>query len=356
MLETVKYRQVERWLRCELARPQYEISDKLPTEKALAKSLNVGQVTIRSALKRLEMSGVIACVHGKGRFLLKKPDMQDQPRSGMNFGLFVLNDHLSFSNDILQLARGLADGLHRWNASLAILPVFRELSELDAVKRILARNVIDGLFLTGMRESDAILQHLTAVHFPCVVFHCMETEPRVDGLAPRVELWEKRNLNELAARFRRIRVLVEKREGAPLRRTLGLLDGTIPAEAQVISPETAENDLVRLIKTLRNDELLVISDLALLPLFDLIAGRFMEREFWDNVLIFNHHAIDIDRYEKRYLVFERPVGRVGEICADIMRKLVFNQNSKQALAIDPRMGVDACVRPATVNRITGTFY
>ena len=47
-------------------------SNKLPPEEQLASELAVSRVTVRSALKDLEVEGLILRIHGKGTFVNKE--------------------------------------------------------------------------------------------------------------------------------------------------------------------------------------------------------------------------------------------------------------------------------------------
>ena len=282
MLENIKFRKIEQLLLRELMGPAYKVSDKLESETALARKFNVSKVTIRSALKRLEDDSIILCEHGKRRVLLRKPTETARIRSGMSFGFFMRGEYLTTSNDLLGVSRGLAEGLRAWKADLLILPMSGKLSELEFVKRVVGRNMVDGLFVTSMEEGPAIVEYLQGVDFPCVSFNNMENSPRYDGV-PYVGLREIDALNSFARGFREIHVVGC---AAPsLDRTMLLLDPGLPLEIHQTRPEACEGILCELIDALVDDNLLIIASLELLPVIDLITRRTPAAGCRGNVLV-----------------------------------------------------------------------
>jgi GntR family transcriptional regulator, arabinose operon transcriptional repressor len=69
----LKYRQVEDFLRQQIADGHLKPGDALPPERMLAKTLGRGIHTIRHALDELSQSKIIRRVHGKGTFVNEEP-------------------------------------------------------------------------------------------------------------------------------------------------------------------------------------------------------------------------------------------------------------------------------------------
>ena len=55
-----------------IRRGKLKIGDELPAIHKLAKRLNVGQGTVREALKRMETMGIVTIEHGRGIFARKE--------------------------------------------------------------------------------------------------------------------------------------------------------------------------------------------------------------------------------------------------------------------------------------------
>ena len=66
---------------------KYKPNDKLPNEHQLAKELGVSRTTIREAVKILVANGVLTIERGRGTFVTKKPDSQNDP-----FGISYIED------------------------------------------------------------------------------------------------------------------------------------------------------------------------------------------------------------------------------------------------------------------------
>jgi len=342
MNEDIKFRRIEKLLREEFMGPACQVSDRLESENALMARFNVSKVTVRAALKRLEDAGIILCEHGKRRVLLRKPDDTRKLRSGMTFGIFMRSEFLTESTDLLAVSRGLAEELRRWNADLTILPMSGEISELQFVKRVVGRNLIDGLFITRMAEGTTIVDYLTSLEFPCVAFSYMEDAPTYHARVPFVELKEAAPLNTFAARFRRI--LVAAQPGPSLERTRHLLDRHLPIEILTLPPATREQQLQLILTALADDELLLVASLDILPTLDIVAHRTPARDFRPNVLVFKHCPTDLSPYQGRYLLFDRPVETLGIEAAKIMRELILNKRASDQPSDPKTIPVHAAIR------------
>lgn len=326
MLENIKFRKVERMLLQELMNPAFKVSDKLDSENVLMERFKVSKVTIRNALKRLEQDGIILCEHGKRRVLLRKPS-DTKIRSGMSFGLFMRSEYLTSGDDLLGVARGLADGLREWNADLVVLPISGKDSELDFVKRVVGRNIIDGVFMTCMAEGKAIIEYLSEVKFPCVSFNNMEDAQWYDSPVPHAGLREIDILRGYCAAYRNVTVVGCRQPS--LDRTCKLLNTRMPVRILTIEDHPPMEALADLLLKGKEDELILVASPVLFESLHRIAVQNPERNFRGRVLLFQHTPSDLSRFEDRFCVFRRPVEQLGQALSVLMREEILRKNRNE---------------------------
>ncbi len=82
---------VYQWLRDYIEENRFAVSNKLPSENALTRRLNVSRDTIRSAMNALEREGLIYKVQGSGSFFKKEVAVSDkEKRPGMSRKIGVI--------------------------------------------------------------------------------------------------------------------------------------------------------------------------------------------------------------------------------------------------------------------------
>lgn len=86
-----KYVQIYHWFQEQLQAEKLTTGDQIPTETALARQFNVTRMTVRKALHRLVVEGIITRIRGKGSFVAAE--------TNKNF-IFSLNTITGFFNDI----------------------------------------------------------------------------------------------------------------------------------------------------------------------------------------------------------------------------------------------------------------
>lgn len=86
-----KYIQIYHWFQEQLQAEKFKTGDQIPTETALAEQFNVNRMTVRKALNRLVVEGVITRTRGKGSFVAAE--------NRKNF-IFSLNTISGFFSDI----------------------------------------------------------------------------------------------------------------------------------------------------------------------------------------------------------------------------------------------------------------
>jgi GntR family transcriptional regulator len=86
-----KYVQIYHWFQEQLRAEKLKTGDQIPTETALARQFNVTRMTVRKALHRLVVEGIITRTRGKGSFVAAE--------NNKNF-IFSLNTISGFFSDI----------------------------------------------------------------------------------------------------------------------------------------------------------------------------------------------------------------------------------------------------------------
>ena len=71
---------VYNWLRDYIEENRFSVSNKLPSENALTRRLNVSRDTVRSAMNILEREGLIYRVQGSGSFFNKAVAVSDKEK------------------------------------------------------------------------------------------------------------------------------------------------------------------------------------------------------------------------------------------------------------------------------------
>ncbi len=71
------YIQLTNHLADAIAKGEYAVGDKLPSENTLCQQFGVSRITVRQALQRLSQQGLIYSVHGKGSFV-KAPSVSNE--------------------------------------------------------------------------------------------------------------------------------------------------------------------------------------------------------------------------------------------------------------------------------------
>lgn len=75
------YLRLRRWLEAAIAARRLEIGDALPSERDLAKRLDLSRVTVRKAVQELVRDGVLVQRHGSGTFVAPQPQRVEQSLS-----------------------------------------------------------------------------------------------------------------------------------------------------------------------------------------------------------------------------------------------------------------------------------
>lgn len=123
--------------------------DKLPSERDLAYNLNVNRATVREALKKLELMGLIEIRHGDGIYVL---NFLDSANLDLIKAYLFLDDEIN--PDVLQNILAIRKILSPEFASMAAHN--RTHSQLEEFEAVLANNSLSTL------EKDLKIHHLIA--------------------------------------------------------------------------------------------------------------------------------------------------------------------------------------------------
>jgi GntR family transcriptional repressor for pyruvate dehydrogenase complex len=78
------YRDLARILVADLIAGKYPIGTRLPAERELAAQYNVSRPTVREAIIALEVQGLVEVRIGSGAWVMRLPEREDMPRTGMS--------------------------------------------------------------------------------------------------------------------------------------------------------------------------------------------------------------------------------------------------------------------------------
>ena len=150
---------------------------RLPPEVSLAKELEVGQVTLRSALAKLEQEGLVERVRSKGTFVSRK-------KSGKSF-LFIIPDG---AEDLETRSRYIAGGIDDAALHLALtiercpLSLFMTFSPHERKEMVKNHNISGVILETGHRKiSPETIKALQELKLPVVIPHGLPTDAAESG-------------------------------------------------------------------------------------------------------------------------------------------------------------------------------
>ena len=140
---------------------------RLPTEKQLSRSLEVGQVTLRSALSRLEAEGLVERIRSKGTFVSN--------RSKRRIFMLIQPDGTeNLETPSRYIAHGLEEAAEKRSVTLEICPESLFLSFSGGERQTIIRShSISGIVLeTGHRKVAAqMIEALKELALPVVIPH-----------------------------------------------------------------------------------------------------------------------------------------------------------------------------------------
>ena len=140
---------------------------RLPTEKELSRRLNVGQVTLRSALARLENEKLVVRIRGKGTFVCESSFRK-------TFLLILPDGTETLETPSRYIAEGLSTAAQKNQVTLERCPetLLKNFS-LSECREMINRNHISGVILeTGHRRpSPELVRKIQQFELPAVIPH-----------------------------------------------------------------------------------------------------------------------------------------------------------------------------------------
>lgn len=150
---------------------------RLPNEKILARRLNVGQVTLRSALARLEAEKLVERVRGKGTFV-------SEPAVRRTFLLILPDGAETLETPSRYIAEGLAAAAEKHSVTLERCPASLLMSfSPEECREMICRNAISGIVLeTGhARISPEVIDKVRSFGLPTVIPHGLPLDAEKSG-------------------------------------------------------------------------------------------------------------------------------------------------------------------------------
>ena len=128
--------QVAERLKEYILKEKLKSGDKLPTETALAKQMNVARSTVREAIKRLESQNILIVRHGAGSFVADNPGLTEDP-----LGFAFLEDKQKLAADLLEIRTIIEPAI----AELAARNATEEdIAELERLYYIMEEQILNG--------------------------------------------------------------------------------------------------------------------------------------------------------------------------------------------------------------------
>lgn len=107
---TSMYIQLSNHLADAIAKGEYAVGDKLPSENGLCQQFGVSRITVRQALQRLAQQGLIYSVHGKGSFV-KAPSVSNELDRIVSFSKVLEQKGLEGYTRVCNYANPAADSV-----------------------------------------------------------------------------------------------------------------------------------------------------------------------------------------------------------------------------------------------------
>ena len=170
-------------LKREIVSGGYPAGYKFPSEPVMAKELNVGRITLRSALELLERTGLIIRVPGKGTFVSSKEERsKDEKR------ILILFDETSnaLESPSKYIIPAFEKACERLNIQTDSMDTsfLRAGNETDVIRRLKRSNysgvLLNNSFYNGYEKEVLILQKL---NIPVLIPHARAEDYNTTGFA-----------------------------------------------------------------------------------------------------------------------------------------------------------------------------
>ena len=150
---------------------------RLPTEKILARRLNIGQVTLRSALARLEAEKLVKRIPGKGTFV-------NEALQNHTFLLVLPDGTETLESPSRYIAEGISAAAEKHTVIIERCPASLLMSfSIEECQAMIERNRISGVILeSGHAKIDpALAKRIASFNLPTVVPHGLPGDAEQTG-------------------------------------------------------------------------------------------------------------------------------------------------------------------------------
>jgi DNA-binding LacI/PurR family transcriptional regulator len=155
-----------------IANQEYQVGERIPSEKELIDHYNVSRITTKKALDQLVHDGLIERIPGKGSFVIDKADKRTvQPAAKKGYLIGFVFPEFDESRHFIDLFKGLNAAANQCSSSLVVKQTFGDVKlEKEAITSLLELGV-DGLMIlpvSGEYFNEEVLK-LTINKFPHVL-------------------------------------------------------------------------------------------------------------------------------------------------------------------------------------------
>ncbi len=191
----VRFRELAETLRQKIVRGEYRPGDLIPSEPELGSIYHVSRMTVRNAVELLVQEDLLRKERGRGRgtVVLRQGVRRSRNRVGLSFGTMSVASRDQWNlSDTSPVMQGITESLNIWESNLNVFTLAPGVNQLEYVKSIVGRNIIDGLFLFPMAEYTAgIVGYLRENKIPTVFIATTSTDsPALPPGIPSVRIDE----------------------------------------------------------------------------------------------------------------------------------------------------------------------
>lgn len=334
----IKYRELANVLLEDIESGELKAGDIIPSETRLQEQYSVSRITVRHAVNLLVAEGWLHKERGRGKgtIVLKKDEASSKFRKGLSIGIFLGYRYLySDRSDMPDIISGMINKLNFWESNLNVFPVLSKIDHFEYIKSIIARNVIDGIFLATLgsyAENENVIKYLIKRNFPFVFISPVQIKsiPHIDY--PKLCFDEMVTVNgllsDIKGKFDKLVFLGF--EGVETKRTCELFNASPEAgaflfEKMLFTPGTnIFSGLLRFLdRSALENKLVVISSHNVLPYFAAAVFHLELKVPEDvSVLYFKHYSSDYEILVNKYDSIERDFVKLGEVAADMMEDMI----------------------------------
>lgn len=182
--------QIYRQIKDDIFTGRYPPNSKLPNERDLSQMLNIGNLTLRAALKRLELEGFIVRLPSKGTYVRSADSNQSHIKR-----LLVIHIMDEEANKLI--LKGMQDKVFNSGYQLSIFePYYIEsLSKEEFVTAVKKENYSGILYpANNFTGNEPIIEKFKATNLPVVIPNALKNDSHITGFATVIsahrEAWE----------------------------------------------------------------------------------------------------------------------------------------------------------------------